>query len=417
MLALCLLQCSSFKNYTNKKTKHLHLNENEILELNTVAYHNNDSSTDVFMQINNANLLYKRSDTANNFFAEVKVSYTLFEGEDLKKEIDSSSFVIIDDEPSEIVSLKQLPAQFNVPAMFGKSYMLKIETIDMNRRSLTYSSLKINKQDHLNNQNFLIALSDGLAYKSTFIKNQTVKIIPASFYIKKLTILGYTSETKPALPPFSKKSKDELPLKPDTSFQLDILNGQFVLHMPEKGFYFVKASNESDVGFCLYTYDAAFPGVSNVDEMIHCCRYIMYKEEFDSCRLAIDKKKAIDNFWLGLGGSSDRAHEILKKYYARVKEANQMYSSYLEGWKTDRGMISIIFGQPTNIYKSNKDEIWVYGIESNPSALRFIFNKEKNAFSDNNYVLERSEFYKDVYYQAVDYWRQGIVYSERGVDR
>ncbi len=85
------------------------------------------------------------------------------------------------------------------------------------------------------------------------------------------------------------------------------------------------------------------------------------------------KKAAIDDFWLNIGGSLERARELLKKYYGRVKEANKHYSSYTQGWKSDRGMIYIVMGPPANIYKSKKDEIWMYGNESNPNALRFVF--------------------------------------------
>jgi hypothetical protein len=75
-------------------------------------------------------------------------------------------------------------------------------------------------------------------------------------------------------------------------------------------------------------------------------------------------------------------------------------------------MIFIVFGQPANVYKSKKDEVWVYGNEANPAALRFVFNKTRSPFSDNDYELERSPFYKDAWYVAVDYWRQGHVYQD-----
>src|SRR5205085_2026998 len=81
---------------------------------------------------------------------------------------------------------------------------------------------------------------------------------------------------------------------------------------------------------------------------------------------------------LGIGGSNERARELLKRYYGRVKEANRNFTSYCEGWKTDRGMIFIIFGPPVNVYHSRRDEVWVYGNEANPGALRFIFNKLEN---------------------------------------
>ncbi len=56
-------------------------------------------------------------------------------------------------------------------------------------------------------------------------------------------------------------------------------------------------------------------------------------------------------------------------------------------------------------------KIWVYGVETNANALRFVFDKAPNPFSDNDYILERSQFFKDPYYTAVDYWREGRVYS------
>jgi hypothetical protein len=75
-------------------------------------------------------------------------------------------------------------------------------------------------------------------------------------------------------------------------------------------------------------------------------------------------------------------------------------------------MIYIVFGPPGNTYMSRKDEIWVYGNEANPATLRFVFNKVPGPFTDNDYIMERSPFYRDVYYSAVDFWRQGSVYLE-----
>ena len=148
--------------------------------------------------------------------------------------------------------------------------------------------------------------------------------------------------------------------------------------------------------------------------MIDCTRYLMSKDEFEKCKDATDKKNCIDDFWLTVGGSNERARELLKRYYGRVKEANKNYSTYTQGWKSDRGMMFIIFGPPVNVYKSKKNEIWVYGNEANPNSLRFIFNKTSNPFTDNDYVMERSQFYKDNWYSAVEYWRQGLIYLDRG---
>jgi GWxTD domain-containing protein len=165
-------------------------------------------------------------------------------------------------------------------------------------------------------------------------------------------------------------------------------------------------------GLTLFTVDETFPGVGSSLEMIKCTRYIMFKEEFENCRDAVDKKKAIDDFWLGIGGSQERAKELLRRYYGRVKEANKLYSSYTQGWKSDRGMIFIVLGPPANTFRNKNNEVWVYGNDANPNALRFIFNRTENPFSDNDYIMERSIMYKDSYHTAVEYWRQGLVYFD-----
>jgi GWxTD domain-containing protein len=232
--------------------------------------------------------------------------------------------------------------------------------------------------------------------------------------ITQVTVDCFFKEFGPALPPFSTKGPDAIKYTPDSVFVMQLSTNQFMLTMPQRGFYHIKTDPLSFLGITLYTYDKTFPGVSNSDEMIDCTRYLMSKEEFENCKDAVEKKNCIDEFWLALGGSNERARELLKRYYGRVKEANKIYSTYTQGWKSDRGMVFIVFGPPINVYKSKRDEIWVYGNEANPNSLRFIFNKTSNPFTDNDYVMERSQFYKDNWYTAVEYWRQGLIYLDRG---
>ena len=71
-------------------------------------------------------------------------------------------------------------------------------------------------------------------------------------------------------------------------------------------------------------------------------------------------KLEIDNFWLKTSGSTERARELIKIYYNRVKYANEYFTSDREGWKTDRGMIYVLFGPPAKLYKSDNEEKWVY---------------------------------------------------------
>lgn len=59
-------------------------------------------------------------------------------------------------------------------------------------------------------------------------------------------------------------------------------------------------------------------------------------------------------------------NELMDEYYGRVDYANQHFSTYQEGWKTDMGMVFIILGPPNNVerrpfnYDTPAYEIWEY---------------------------------------------------------
>ncbi|MCX8056024.1 MAG: GWxTD domain-containing protein [Ignavibacteria bacterium] len=59
-------------------------------------------------------------------------------------------------------------------------------------------------------------------------------------------------------------------------------------------------------------------------------------------------------------------NELMDEYYGRVDYANQHFSTYQEGWKTDMGMVFIILGPPNNVerrpfnYDRPAYEIWEY---------------------------------------------------------
>ena len=57
---------------------------------------------------------------------------------------------------------------------------------------------------------------------------------------------------------------------------------------------------------------------------------------------------------------------MMDEYYGRIQFANQNFGHYIDGWKTDMGMIYVIFGSPSNIERhpfeldSKPYEIWTY---------------------------------------------------------
>jgi GWxTD domain-containing protein len=405
-----LLQCKN-RHVTTKAAKSELEEEEGTLELSTKAYHINDTVTRVYYRINNRNLIYRRSDTGSSVCAHLIFHYRLLtelSGRVIKDSATFSNYDFVNGEVKE----KEIHGVFNIKQTFGTVHFLDLTITDWNKKVNYTHQLKINKQNKASDENYLI-VKDGLTQSQThFLKGDVLKLEALFLEDQDLKVDVLKNNFDIALPPFSLAKPNSLKYEPDTTFNVSLSQHQFTLNMPESGLIHIKNSaTQLHEGLTIYTYDETFPGVSNTNEMILCTRYIMNKQEFESCKNAANQKEAIDNFWIEIGGSSERAKSLLRSYYGRVQTANRNYTSYHQGWKTDRGMIYIIFGTPTRVYKNKKGEMWVYGQESHQGALRFEFFKTENPFSDNDYILERSELYKEPWYTAVEYWRQGHVFN------
>lgn len=124
----------------------------------------------------------------------------------------------------------------------------------------------------------------------------------------------------------------------------------------------------------------------------------------DRLREAQGNKAAFDKVILGILGNAERARIFMRSYFQRVEQANRMFTSYKEGWKTDRGMIYIIFGPPEEVYLLGNREIWEYNNASFKG--RFIFTRSATLFDPQNYVLIRDGSLRDKWYSMVDLWRK-----------
>ena len=130
--------------------------------------------------------------------------------------------------------------------------------------------------------------------------------------------------------------------------------------------------------------------------MAHPLRYISTQKEYEELaqhEKAADFQKAVDSFWLKAAGSIERGQELVAGYYGRVQLANERFSSYVEGWKTDRGIIYTIYGPPSEVYRNDKGETWVYGSSSSMLSYTFNFIHVSNPFTDNDYALNRLSEY------------------------
>ncbi len=155
----------------------------------------------------------------------------------------------------------------------------------------------------------------------------------------------------------------------------------------------------------------AYPKIIIQRQLLYPLRYLTMREEYYAMDTAKNTKKAVDQFWLNCSGSQERAREVIRYFYNRVEAANKLFATEKEGWKTDRGMIYLIFGPPANVYRNVDSESWIYGSGVGAGGLTFNFTHKENAFTDQEFVLEHNPEYKVNWMTAVDSWRQGHIYT------
>jgi GWxTD domain-containing protein len=404
------LRCGMLKGgYANDN---LYQKGNYGLEARLIVYHINDSISQLFFSFPNDNLIYKRPDTSSLFYARVKVNLSLPGNNKLKKTKDSVNVLVYDRQPEKVFS-KLISGSLKFKVKLGQFTEGDVTIYDLNKKQKNVKFVEIDKTSRFTRQNFLMKTKSGELIYTYYLHGDDEVFISSEQNNQPGLRVDYFNRHFPmARPCYSLVEREAFDYKPDSSFIIAKKDNDYKITLPERGFYHIITSNESREGLTLYTVENAFPGIKNEDEMIRSSRYIMQTREFDYLTSSPNKKEAIDDFWKDKGGSNERAKELLKKYYNRVVQANKLFTSYIAGWQTDRGMIYIVFGTPGTMYKIANGEQWIYGNEAEPNAVRFNFKKNINPFTDNDFILERSEYLKKPWHDAVTYWREGRVYLD-----
>ncbi len=124
--------------------------------------------------------------------------------------------------------------------------------------------------------------------------------------------------------------------------------------------------------FSFENEDIDFPvDLTDINEAISQLQYIAKESEIEHIEAAktdADKRKRFIEFWKSKDPSPlTKRNEIMLEYYKRIKYANKHYSTpYTKGWKTDMGMVYVIFGTPSSIERHPYEmgtkpyEIWEY---------------------------------------------------------
>ena len=124
--------------------------------------------------------------------------------------------------------------------------------------------------------------------------------------------------------------------------------------------------------------------ISNVDEALDQMSYIVTDEEYKLVKKAKrkEREKLFYQFWENRDPSRGTVvNELMDQYYYRVSYTNEHFASFEPGWKTDMGMIYILFGPPDDTQRSfsnggrNTYETWYY----------YTINRNFSFFDENGF--------------------------------
>jgi GWxTD domain-containing protein len=410
--AFMLLQACGGKRDMSKKDVSRAYDSGEIdLKVDFRVFHFKEDSSRLFVRLNTGQLLYSRA--ANQSFAanvQVTIMPVLIGGEKDAPALPAKKFRFVDHDDSKEPKDLLASASFYLPQ--GQKYELRIDVTDLNRAKSSSESIVSDKSESSNREFFLAIGSDGVPlFTDRIAPNRTYRIQTAENEQGPIYVRYYNSKFPLPPPPFAFFEYSPFNYNADATYTLDRdSENEVQIDVAEEGFYHFQSDTTSKEGFSLFISPDEFPEVSNIQNMVDPFRFLVSGREYRQVITAPDMKLAIEAFWVDWSGNKERARSSIKANYTRVEEANKFFSSHVEGWKSDRGMVYMIYGKPNKVYRTPIMESWIYGEENNPLSITFNFIKVINPFTPNDYRLNREDYYKPSWYRSIEAWRNGRVY-------
>jgi GWxTD domain-containing protein len=364
----------------------------------------------LYVKLFTTELLFNQANREGKYMASLSLHYEMKEiinGNESEAVADSATiYYNLDRNEIKDIFIASIP----LLAQQGKIYSLKVNTTDLLRKKSSLSFLDVDKSSINTAQNFrVISPSTGYpSFNRIFKKGDIFMISYAGKQIDTLFIKYYQNRFPLPRPPITNLSSPRPDFIPDSIYAFPY-NDTIKFVLLREGMYYVQVDPREKGGLSLFNFGETYPRVTAMDDMIGPLAYLTSTIEFNDLINQTNKKLAVDNFWLQASGNVQTARELVRIYYNRVFYANYYFTSYKEGWKTDRGMMFIVYGPPNSLSKTADTEIWTYYRKRGKEPLRFTFSKVRDPYSDNDYQLERN-FVNSMWMQAVQDWRRGKIF-------
>lgn len=396
--------CFSNRSISDYDYTYLYDASQKLIKPDFKIFHYHKDSSVIYYQLESNNILYGRLGDSL-LKARIWVKYKLYSDENKDQILDSMTLKLVNYGYNDNAKILQGEIKLKVPQ--GSIYPLEMRFRDENKDLNVIHHLQIDKRANNNNQYFILRESEKVLIGS-LIKNTDQVVLYKSPLIeqKKFTLHRSDYKYSTALPPFAEDNSMKNEIKFDDITIINFDHDSFRLRKISAINKLIVDGSGTTNAFHYYHFYKNYPKVTDLDHLIQPIRYISTPKEYKAIVGAVNYKKAIDNFWLKLAKNEERAKKLIKEYYSRIENSNTFFSTYREGWKTDRGIIYTVYGTPNTVYKTKDKEVWIYGEENNILSLKFTFLKTDESFNENDFHLVRNSDYKISWYRAVDLWRQ-----------
>ena len=303
-------------------------------------------------------------------------------------------------------------ASLSIPVRQGNRYLLKMETQDLNRGSIGLEYLYVDKSDPHGAQNFKVvsSFSGYPKFMRFFLTGENFHVKYRDPNVDSIYVDYFRLDSELPRPPVTATTDYTMNYTPDTSMVFPVID-TIEYNLVMEGMYLVKVDKEQEVGLTLFNFGGSFPEIKSPRELMEPLFYLATLAEYRDLRTESNRKLAVDNFWLRMGNSVEKSRELIRIYYNRVVYSNLYFTSNKEGWKTDQGMIFILFGPPSRIQMTEDGETWYYFARRRGKIVEFRFKREQDAFSDQNMIWQKTPDSQSYRNEAIRSWRNGKVYS------
>ena len=372
------------------------------------VFHNTEHTSMLYIKLFPMELLFSQMGVDAEQTSKISFHIELYE-------IDGDMNQLVDSNTIEYTIKKQsidkrFIAQIPLATETGKTYYLKVITRDLLRKSFNVSFINVDKRNEYSQQNFNFINVDAIPLFTPVLNSESFfRLQHRNPNVSKLFISYYADKSDLPKPTFASSSSGFLYNRPDSTWEVDFKRN-LVLKFTVPGIYHFRIDTNQKEGLTLFNFGEDFPKVKTSELLIDALAYITTSAEYAELKNGENAKLSADNYWLKIGGDTDRAREMIRIYYNRVYFANYYFTADKPGWKTDRGMVYIVYGPPHNLKKETNKETWLYYRKGSSSSILFNFKYDPNTFSLNSFTLERSENHDWHWREAVDAWRAGKIY-------